>query len=153
MPAEQKHEQSLEEQAESVLEECRMVLPGIQALMGFQLIAVFNAGFREQLGSSERCVHLASIVSVVVAIVLAIAPAAYRRLAEPIAITRRFVRLASLQIGAALAALWVGLASDLYLIARMITGEVVWALGITLLASLVAVALWFGHPLVARRRR
>jgi len=28
-----------------MLDECRMVLPGLQALFGFQLIAVFNSGF------------------------------------------------------------------------------------------------------------
>ena len=32
-----------------ILEECRMVLPGIQALFGFQLIAVFNSTFAESL--------------------------------------------------------------------------------------------------------
>lgn len=32
----------LSQAAQHLLEECRMVLPGIQALFGFQLIAVFN---------------------------------------------------------------------------------------------------------------
>ena len=36
---------SLKDQARNVLEEARMVLPGIQALFGFQLIAVFNQRF------------------------------------------------------------------------------------------------------------
>ena len=36
-----------------LLEECRMVLPGIQALFGFQLIAVFNAAFWEKLHMSN----------------------------------------------------------------------------------------------------
>jgi hypothetical protein len=38
----------LSKAAEYVLDECRMVLPGIQALFGFQLIAVFSPGFREE---------------------------------------------------------------------------------------------------------
>jgi hypothetical protein len=36
---------SLEEETRTVIEEARMVLPGIQAVFGFQLIAVFNSGF------------------------------------------------------------------------------------------------------------
>jgi hypothetical protein len=39
----------LSKAAQLLLEECRMVLPGIQALFGFQLIAVFNARFAERL--------------------------------------------------------------------------------------------------------
>ena len=33
---------SLEEETRTTIEEARMVLPGIQAFFGFQLIAVFN---------------------------------------------------------------------------------------------------------------
>src|SRR5213078_3805203 len=42
----------LSEAVTHLLEECRMVLPGIQALFGFQLIAVFNSTFRESLSST-----------------------------------------------------------------------------------------------------
>ena len=35
-----------------------MVLPGIQALFGFQLMAVFSPGFWERLDSSEQRLHL-----------------------------------------------------------------------------------------------
>ncbi|MEO7099505.1 MAG: DUF6328 family protein [Luteolibacter sp.] len=41
-----------------LLEECRMVLPGIQALFGFQLIAVFNSRFAEALSRTEQSLHL-----------------------------------------------------------------------------------------------
>lgn len=36
---------SLDEAARYLVEECRMILPDIQALFGFQLIAVFNQRF------------------------------------------------------------------------------------------------------------
>jgi hypothetical protein len=39
---------SLEDALTHLLEECRMVLPGVQALFGFQLIAVFNRSFFER---------------------------------------------------------------------------------------------------------
>ena len=48
MPGEDKESRaaSLEEESRTTIEEARMVLPGIQAVFGFQLIAVFNNGFR-----------------------------------------------------------------------------------------------------------
>ena len=59
---------SLDSAAGHLLEECRMVLPGIQALFGFQLIAVFNDGFSQKLSHGEQLLHLLAIVLVVVAI-------------------------------------------------------------------------------------
>jgi len=44
-----------------ILEECRMVLPGIQALFGFQLIAVFNQTFWDKLQPHEQVIHFAAI--------------------------------------------------------------------------------------------
>ena len=56
-----------------------MVLPGIQALFGFQLIAVFNQGFGEKLSHGAQLVHLAALVLTVLATVLVMTPAALQR--------------------------------------------------------------------------
>ena len=63
---------------EFILEECRMVLPGIQALFGFQLIAVFNQSFSE-ISSLDKSIHLAAILCTVGAIACLMGPAAYHR--------------------------------------------------------------------------
>jgi hypothetical protein len=47
-----------------LLEECRTVVPGMQALFGFQLISVFKSGFRDLLLPAERTLRLAAIVLV-----------------------------------------------------------------------------------------
>ena len=47
-----REEISLDTAASHLIEECRMVIPGIQALFGFQLIAVFNDGFDHKLAPS-----------------------------------------------------------------------------------------------------
>jgi len=65
---------SLDAAASHLLEECRMVLPGIQALFGFQLIAVFNQGFGEKLSHGAQMVHV---------------PAALHRLSEPRSVSDR----------------------------------------------------------------
>src|SRR5690348_11517147 len=40
--------------AELLLEECRTVLPGIQGLFGFQLVAVFSSHFHDALSQGEK---------------------------------------------------------------------------------------------------
>jgi hypothetical protein len=74
-----KEKVSLDSAAKHILEECRMVLPGIQALFGFQLIAVFNEGFGEKLSKGEQALHLVAILLVTAAIALVMAPAAVHR--------------------------------------------------------------------------
>ena len=64
-----------------------MVLPGIQAVFGFQLIAAFNNRF-QNLKPMERLLHLGAI-----AIALIMAPASYHRIAEKGIVSRRFVEL------------------------------------------------------------
>ena len=75
----------LDEKADKIgreaIEEARMVLPGMQALFGFQLIAVFNERFKE-LTENERFIHFNATVLVTIAIALIMTPAAYHRLAE-----------------------------------------------------------------------
>ena len=58
---------SLTDQMRNILEEARMILPGIQALFGFQTIAVFNQRF-EDLGPAMRTLHLAALALVVISI-------------------------------------------------------------------------------------
>ena len=67
-----------------------MVLPGIQALFGFQLIAVFNDGFAQKLSTVQQQIHFVSIVLTVIAIALVMTPAALHRQIDPLAVTRRF---------------------------------------------------------------
>src|SRR6187200_137548 len=90
-----KEQLSLDSAARHILEECRMVLPGIQALFGFQLIAVFNDGFAEKLSSSQQMLHLAAIVFVAIAVALVMTPAALHRQTQPEEVSERFVWVAS----------------------------------------------------------
>src|SRR5512132_3478766 len=94
-PSEEREELSLNDAATHVLEECRTVVPGMQALFGFQLIAVFSTGFSEQLSSIERLIHLISIVLVTIAIALVMSPAALHRQTEPLSVSRRFISMSS----------------------------------------------------------
>jgi hypothetical protein len=60
------HRESLEDEATHATDEARMVLPGVQALLGFQLIAVFNQRFTE-LGGHKQLLHLAAFLLIALA--------------------------------------------------------------------------------------
>src|SRR5678816_3247312 len=88
-------ELELSKAAELLLEECRMVLPGIQALFGFQLIAVFNSSFSHRLSAAEQKLHRSAITLVVVAIAIIMTPATLHRQTGPGQSARSFVRAAA----------------------------------------------------------
>ena len=119
----ERQELSLNDAATHVLEECRTVVPGMQALFGFQLIAVFSETFRQQLSSAERILHLVAIVLVTIAIVLVMAPAALHRQTEPEAVSRRFITMSSRLLMASMAPLAVGICLDVYVVARVIVAS------------------------------
>jgi len=143
---------SLESATNYILEECRMVLPGIQALFGFQLIAVFNDEFQERLSHAEQLLHLSSIVLVTVSIALVMAPAALHRHSETMAVSRRFIDMSSKLLLAGMFPLALGIALDVYLITGMIVGRP--GAAVALAAALLAVfgALWLWLPARERRR-
>ena len=73
---EEREELPLAKAAEYLLVECRTIVPGIQALFGFQLVSLFSQRFDEQLSSVEQQLHLIAIILVVVAMDLIMTPAA-----------------------------------------------------------------------------
>ena len=145
-------QQSLKDEITNLIEEARMVLPGIQALFGFQLIAVFNAEFRNLELALQRA-HLAAILLVTAAIVLIMTPAAYHRIAERGELSSRFSRLGSRLIACAMVPFALGVSLDLMIIAHMISGEAMIAALTFGIALVVFMLAWFAFPFAARRER
>ena len=148
-----REELSLNDAASHLLEECRTVLPGMQALFGFQLIAVFNTVFGERLSSTERIIHLTAVGLVTIAIALVMAPAALHRQTEPMAVSRRFIRISSWLLMASMAPLAISISLDVYLVARLIVGSR--SVAAIVAGSLlgVFVACWLVLPRLARGAR
>ena len=146
-----KEEISLDAAAAHLLEECRMVLPGIQALFGFQLIAVFNQGFGEKLSHPQQLLHLAAIVLTTLAMALVMTPAALHRVAEPTSVSERFLWLASNVVLAGMFPLALAVGLDAYVVASIVLGNDALA-GMLALALLVVFALlWLVLPRRERR--
>ncbi|HEY2804609.1 MAG TPA: DUF6328 family protein [Gemmatimonadales bacterium] len=143
---------SLAKSAEYLLDECRMVLPGIQALFGFQLIAVFSDGFNARVTPAEQRLHLAAITLVAVAIALIMTPAAYHRIHGTREITEIFVKLSNRLVLWSMAPLAAGIAMDLYIVARLISGRGI-AAALAAIALIVFVFLWGVLPRISRLQR
>ena len=144
--------ESLEGEAGKMLDEARLVLPGIQALFGFQLIAVFNQGFME-LSALEKNGHLCALLLVTLGIALIMTPAIFHRIAERGRITRHFIDVASHLIAWAMAPLALGITLDVTLVTWLITRSGILALTVGIVVLVVFTGLWFVYPWARRRRR
>ena len=142
---------TLKDQMGHILEEARMVLPGIQALFGFQTIAVFNDRF-EQLPALVQTCHVIALTLVVAAIALVMLPAAYHRLAQPDVVTLHTIKVSSRAICYALAPLAAGIALDLFVVLHVVAGDLALDIAVAATSFALLVGLWFGYPLLSRRR-
>lgn len=123
-----------------------MVLPGVQALFGFQLIAVFNSTFRERLTSTEQIIHLVAIGLVAMSVASVMAPAAYHRQTNPAEVTDTFIKLASYLLLASMLPLMIGITLDFYLIARLILENNILSILLSFALLLWFVTFWFLLP-------
>jgi len=144
--------ESLHQQAQQTIEEARMVLPGIQALFGFQLIAVFNNRFQE-LTLHEQYLHFSALCLVALAVALIMAPAAYHRIVKRGTVSHFFVNLASRLIATAMIPLMFAIMLEVLLLGRLILGKG-WA-SLAIASSTLAVFgyLWFLYPLFKRNSK
>jgi hypothetical protein len=136
------------EAATFLLDECRMVLPGVQAIFGFQLIAVFSQRF-EDLPQLEQRLHFASLTLVALAAALVMTPAAYHRITDITCVSREFLRNSSRLLLASMVVLAVGLALDYYVVGWLVFADRAAAVGAGALLG-VFTALWFGLPRLLR---
>jgi hypothetical protein len=134
-----------------VLTECRVVLPGAQALLGFQFISTLTESF-EKLPQSSKYVHLVSLALVAVSIILLMTPAAYHRIVERGEETEHFHRFASRVLIAAMIPLALGVCGDFFLIVRKVTESTVAAIVAGLMMLLFFYSLWFGFTIYRRKQ-
>ena len=142
---------SLDKQLNTIEQEARMILPGIQALFGFQLIAVFQTSFKTILSQADQCIHLAALLFVTVSALLVLAPAAYHRESEH-QLSPHLISLSSRFIAIAMLPLALGICLDVYIVTKVITESEFVSLLITALIFSMYVWLWFIFPNLHRIR-
>ena len=143
----------LQEATHNVLEECRMVLPGVQALFGFQLISVFNQGFEGHLSHREQQAHLVALMMSAMSVALLMAPAAYHRQAHPKSVSREHLRASSWMLTLGMLPLMIAILIDIYLVARVIAETPLVAGVLTGIVGSVFMFLWVIFPRYKRYKR
>ncbi|MDZ5453820.1 DUF6328 family protein [Labrys sp. ZIDIC5] len=137
---------------EHVLTEARVVLPGAQALLGFQLAIILTDGF-EHLPPSAKLVHGLALGLVALSTVLLMAPAAYHRLGYQGQDTEGFHAVASRLVLAATVLLALGLCADIHVVVQKITLSGGLANLLAGLSAMLLLGLWYVLPLWHRHRQ
>ena len=110
-------EQKLNTKIEQVLTEIRMVLPGVQALLGFQMATTMMQSF-ERLPDSSKQLHFAGLLLIVVSAIFLMAPSAYHRLVNRGENTERFHHFAGQMLVAAMVTLPLGISAGVFVVIR-----------------------------------
>jgi Family of unknown function (DUF6328) len=142
----------LHEKIDQMLTEARVILPGSQALLGFQLAIVLTQAF-EKLPPALKMVHGAALLFISLSIVLLMAPAAYHRIVYKGEDSEEFHRVGSWFVTYSTIPLALGLGADVFVVGtKIVASEVAAAVaGVAVLALLIAI--WHVLPLLRRWRQ
>jgi hypothetical protein len=151
-PPMQEHRTSLDVRVEQMLTEARVLIPGAQALFGFQLAIMLTDAFGELVESTKN-VHVTALCCIVLALILLMAPAAFHRIAYGGENTEAFYRLGSRLIVVAALPLALGITLDFYVAATRAFETRLPAFLTALGIGLVLLFLWGLQPLVLRAHR
>ena len=136
---------------EHMLTESRVLLPGAQALFGFQLTVLLTPAF-DKLAGNLKLAHAFALCSIALTIILLMTPAALHRISFGGQNTESFHRLGSAFVIAAAVPLALGISVDIYVAISKALGSLAFGVAIACaLAALLAV-LWFVQPLALRHR-
>jgi hypothetical protein len=142
----------IEARIEHMLTEARVILPGAQALLGFQLVICFTESF-DGLPASSKLVHMGSLALVALAVICLVAPAAFHRIVYEGEDTEELHAIGSRFLLAASAALALGIANEIYVVITKITQSSTVGLTMALACLGLLVGLWHLLPLVLRLKK
>ncbi|MEZ2131320.1 MULTISPECIES: DUF6328 family protein [unclassified Sinorhizobium] len=128
-----------------VLTEARVVLPGAQALLGFQLAIALTSGFAD-LTVSAKALHCVALGSVALAIMLLVTPAAYHRIVYGGSDAAELYHVASRLLLAATVFLALGLAADVHVVIGKITQNQTFANATAAATALMLIGFWHLWP-------
>jgi len=143
---------TLDERINTLLVEARVILPGAQALLGFQFAAFLTASF-ERLPQQAKLVHLGCLACVALSVLLLMAPAAYHRLAADGEDRPDVERFGNRAVLTSLLPLALGLSGEFYVVFHKVGDAEGPAIAAMLLVLALFLGLWFAYPLLARVRR
>jgi hypothetical protein len=145
-----KEDTPLHVKIDQMLTEARVILPGAQALFGFQFTVTLMHAFAA-MPTEVRALHFVSLCAVTLSIALLLAPAAIHRIAFGGYDTEKLHNVGSRLIGIAMAPLAIGIAADSVVAVYKIAGRLDIAVGVGCAGLLFLAGLWYGVPYWLRR--
>lgn len=136
----------LDKAATLVLDESRMILPGIQALFGFQLIAVFNDAFTEKLSVFEQRLHLLAIALLLITTMIIMTQAVFHRQTGLKHVENEFIHIATRLLLLSMFPLATSFSLEFYLISRIILNNVLLSVLFAVGLFAMFLLLWIGLP-------
>jgi len=140
----------LHDKIEQMLTEGRVILPGVQALLGFQFVVMLTKAFGE-LPPAARTLHVVALMSLALTITLLIAPAAIHRITFQGNDDPRLHSLGSQLMTIALLPLICGICCDLWVALTRLFGEGLAPTAGALAAAVLLILFWYLIPLILRQ--
>jgi hypothetical protein len=152
MRKEEELETPLKTKIEQLLTEARVIIPGGQALLGFQFTATLTRAFSE-LPTSAKYIHASGLCAIALAVILLMTPAALHRIAYGGEDDETFFRIGSALVIAAAFPLAVGVSADVYVAFLKAIENGRAAASASVASFVLLLALWFAFPLLRRYSR
>jgi hypothetical protein len=141
----------LSAKVEQMLTEARVIIPGAQALLGFQLTVTLTRAF-ENLPFESKLAHAVALCCIALSIILLMAPAAVHRISFAGEDSPKFLAIGSWFVITGPLPLALGVALDTYVATARALESTVAAASIAGLTALLLVILWYAYPLFLRIR-
>jgi hypothetical protein len=140
----------LKTKIEQLLTEARLIIPGGQALFGFQFIAMLTSGF-DRLPETAKLVHVAALCLIGMNVILMMTPAALHRLSFGGEDSPRFLRIGSFLVTVGPAFLAAGISAEIYVVFLKALDSAQIAAMASLVDAMVLAALWYVWPSALRK--
>lgn len=133
-----------------LLQELRVILPGVQVLFAFLLVVVFSGPFAE-ITTLQRAVYFAALMCTTLAAAFLIAPTIQHRILWRQGVRPERLRIANALAIAGTAFLALGMVCVTFLITDIVYGTLP-ALAVVVVVLSVFTGLWYLLPLYQRLR-
>jgi hypothetical protein len=148
--AEERHT-PIDVRVEHMLTESRVLLPGAQALFGFQLTVLLTPAF-DKLPENLKLTHAFALCSIALTVILLMTPAALHRISFDGQNTESFHRMGSAFVIAAAVPLALGISADIYVAVAKALGSLAIGVAVACALAVLLALLWFVQPLALRHR-
>jgi hypothetical protein len=134
---------------EQLLTEARVIIPGAQALFGFQFVAMLTTAF-DRLPQSSKVIHAAALGLIALNVVLLMTPAALHRLSFGGDDSVDFLRMGSALVIAAPFFLAAGISAESYVVLQKVVANGASSIAASCATFFLLVFCWYALPLLLR---